>query len=47
MDLFDYMRETAKETESPLASPSAPEDAGGGSRPAAHYWERQIVIPRN
>ena len=48
MDLFDYMRETAKETESPLASRLRPRTLEEVVGPAAHYWERQKnVIPSN
>ena len=37
MDLFDYMRETKKEKESPLASRMRPKTLDEVDRPTAYY----------
>ena len=44
MDLFDYMRETAKEKESPTGFEDASDDAGRSSGTAAYHWKRETSI---
>ena len=39
MDLFEYMSNTAKEKESPLAARLRPETFGGGRGAVAYYRE--------
>ena len=43
MDLFDYMRETTKKKESPLASRLPSEDSGGSGRTAAYNWKDKLL----
>ena len=45
MDLFDYMKETTMEKESPLRIAHAPDNAGRGGWTGAHHRPWKAVVP--